>query len=98
MPTQPPCPFNETCGGTIQLYPDLHVEQEHEIINGQECVTNITVYCFLIAECSNCSYTELVDQERRYMTFDQFYHFNEPNEPSPDFLAEIEGMNRLVVA
>ena len=77
------CPFHDICGGYIQLHPELNVEHSFEIIHGQECETDLTVCCSLVAECSSCNFSEVVDSDRRFMTFDQFYNFNESEPPAP---------------
>lgn len=80
-----PCPFHNVCGGHITLYPELNVEHVYEILHGQECATNLTVSCELVAECTSCNFSEVVDSDRRFMTFDQFYSFNESGLPATPF-------------
>jgi hypothetical protein len=80
-----PCPFHDSCGGYIQLCPELNVEHTYELHHGQECVTNLSVSCELVAECSSCNFSEVVDSDRRFMTFDQYYNFNESGLPATPF-------------
>lgn len=93
-----PCPFHEACGGYINLHPQLQVEHEYQVVHGYECTTNITVTCELIAECTSCNFVELVEHDRRCMTFDQFYHPAgfEPASPFDDHLAEMELAGQLM--
>jgi hypothetical protein len=44
-----------------------------------------------IAECSSCSFSEVVDSDRKFMTFDQYYNFDEcglPATPFEEYLIE----------
>lgn len=84
-----PCPFHDLCGGFIELHPELEVTHEHQILHGTDCVTDITLTCELVAECNRCTFIEIVESERRTLTFDQFYCQPASEEPEPPFLAHL---------
>ena len=91
-----PCPMPE-CTGYMIFAPKVSAEFVYHFSADTECVTFVTVRCAVIAECESCGFNEVLNEESKNCTFDQvFLSEDEASaEPSAEFLAEIEEMNRF---
>lgn len=66
-----PCPFNNECHGTIEIHPEVETKFVFVTSDGIRYVTQVTVNCVLVAECTCCTFCEIAANDSQEFTFEQ---------------------------
>lgn len=66
-----PCPFSDECHGTIELHPEIETKFVVVSSDGIRYLTQVTVNCVLVAQCTCCTFCEIAANDAKDFTFEQ---------------------------